>query len=86
MRLIEKTNIYFRRQNINFHGVRVDVPDWACYLAAEPNGDVLAFTLEPRIDEDDLGIGWIRQAGTTIVKVAMVDLEGFDFTKTLIAI
>ncbi|EAO3412059.1 hypothetical protein D0Q53_20375 [Salmonella enterica] len=83
-------------KTVSFHGVEIQVPEETRYLAASANGTVTAYAIcKPKLQKTALGnhqFWWglddcmCGSTDNTIGEVAKVDLEGLDWTKSIVSV
>ncbi|WP_387468509.1 hypothetical protein [Photorhabdus sp. RM323S] len=80
--MIVEKHIYQESRTVKYFNVQVEVPYWAQYLAADADGELWAYELEPRF----FGSYWMEddenESGS--VKIAMLDLGVVNWKYTLV--
>lgn len=68
---------------IEFHGIKLTVPNWVTYLACDKNGTLMGYEGGPIHCNVEYG-RWVPDIDAGYYeKIAKVDLEGLDWTQTL---
>jgi hypothetical protein len=67
---------------VMFHGTEVHVPEHIKYIAADKSGSVIGFEKEPVPDAEFEW--WDNPTGDDMYDIGTVDLEGMNWTETLV--
>lgn len=73
---------YVKFKSAMFHGTEVHVPENITCIAADKSGSVIGFEKMP-VPDAELE-WWDNPSGDDMYEIGTVDLEGMDWSKTLV--
>ena len=73
---------FVKYKAVLFHGTEVHVPEYIKYIAADKSGKVIGFEKEPVPDAEFEW--WDNPTADEMYDVGTVDLEGMNWTETLV--